>query len=410
MINKIIQEHSLNIKFSSVISAIVMLYLFVAVNDIVLLPFGLLWIKNTLFFLMFFGVSMSCGVKSRQYLAYMFIVGFLFIYSFAVSIFYDNDLDYIFQENLSLLIALVVPLLVLSWVGVDHEKIKKISQVFLWAIVFATFHKVLFVIYMDGYLAISFLDYLFQDLLGRGKIGDIERLNTGNQLLVSLALFIAYRYFAVGYQRGFMCVVFSSCIINIYLASSRFFTPVTFILMGLIVLFDKKAKFMNKFIYAGIFFLLSFYLGYDLLSSREMSNEVFDIGYEYRINQSAFLFKSFVDAPLFGKGPGFSINDIDYVLAYAFENQVLALFAKYGLIGSFIFTCLVAMQFNMFKFSKSKKEYMLFVLFIILASMFNPYLFGTYAAWAFSFILIISYLFDEKNRQMISVSPKFRDA
>ena len=394
---------------SSINESLLMLYLFISVNDILLLPFGILWVKSAILFYLFIGLFIKPNFKRNEYFTYLFIAGFLFIISFAVAAIYGNNFDYALSENLGLLTTLIVPIIVLNWININPEKIVRIAKVFLWAILFATLHKIFYVIYMQGYLSNGFFDFMYKDLLGRGEVGDLNRLNTGNQLLVSFALFMAYRFFVIGYQKLFMSFVIILCFINIYLTASRLFTPVTFSLLGVFIFVGVKGKWAQKIVFAVLMFFLAYILMGDLLSGREASNTI-DDGNLYRIYQAKYLFESFLSAPFFGNGPGFVINDTDYDLPWAFENQVLVVFAKYGMVGFVSFASLVALQFKMFKFSLSLFHYLMLIFFIVVASIFNPYLFNTYAAWAFTISLILAYLFKEGNRiTVLSLSLSRRD-
>ncbi len=398
------------IDFSSINSTLLMLFIFIAVNDVVLLPFGILWIKNMLVILLFFGLHIKLKLKPKKYFPYIFIVASLFIIGFAVAVIYNNNLNYAASENISLLITFIVPIIVLNWINVDSNKIVRLLNVFLWAILFATLYKILFVTYMLGYLSLSFFDFIYKDVLGRGVIGNIYRLNTGNQLLVSFALFIAYRFILIGYKKPFMAIVMAFCVINIYIAASRFFSLATFALLGIFIFFrakSVKSNWVQKFFFTAVVAIIAFFIIDDMLSGREALNTT-DADTIYRIFQTKFLFESFLAAPFFGNGPGFAINDSYYELPWAFENQILVVFAKYGLIGFISIVFIVALQFKMFKFQLSLFHYLMFILFIVLAALFNPYLFGTYAACAFSFALILAYLFKESNRELILLSTDGR--
>jgi hypothetical protein len=396
----------MKVRFSSINKTLLMLFLFVAVNDLVLVPFGILWIKNMLVFLLFFCLHIKLKLRFTEYFTYLFVVASLFVISFSVAASYSNNLNYAASENFALLITFIVPIIVLNWINVDPNKIVGVLNVFLWAILFATLYKILFVIYMQGYLSFGLFDFIYKDVLGRGVVGEIYRLNTGNQLLVSFALFMAYRFFAIGYKKLFMSIVMAFCVINMYFAASRFFSVATFALLGIFILFGGKSiksNWVQKFFFTALVAIIAFFQIDDLLSGREALNTT-DADSIYRIYQAKFLFESFFVAPFFGNGPGFAIHDADYDLPWAFENQTLVVFAKYGLIGFFLIVSIIALQFKIFKFPLSLFHYLMFILFIVIASIFNPYLFGTYAACAFSIALILAYLFKESNRELILLS------
>ena len=385
--------------FSSINMTLSMLYLFIAVNDIILIPLDVVWLKSVILIILFFNSLVNPIFERNEYLTYIFIVGFLLLTSSAVLTIYGNNVEYALAENLGLIVTIVVPLIVLNLINSNPVKINKIANVFLWAIIFATLHKIGYVVYMQGYLSIDFFDFAYKDLLGRGEVDGLDRLNTGNQLLVSFAFFMAYRFFVLNCKRRFMTFVMFVCIINIYLAASRFFTPATFAVLSIFIIGGVKGKWVQKITFFTILILVTYFLSYDLFSVREASDGV-DMG-AYRISQSKMLFEYFLNAPFFGNGPGFAIDDLDLDKPWYFENQFLVVFAKYGLIGFISLATLVALQFKMAKFALSLYNYLILIGFIFFASIFNPYLFGTYAAWSFSIALILAYLLKESNREII---------
>lgn len=390
----------MKVSFLSISKTLLMLYLFIAVNDIVSVPFGMLWLKDVLLFFVFLGLLIKPNFKFNEYLTYIFIASSLFIVSFTVAVSYGNNLDYALTENLGLFVALIVPLIVLDWVNADPEKIIKISKCFLWAMLFATLHKILFILFLQGYLSFGFFDFLYKDVSGRGEIGGLDRLQTGNQLLVTFSVFMALRFFILGYKRWFMSFAMLAGVMNTYLAGSLFFTPITFTLLGALIFLGIKGKWILKsFLLISVMYL-SYFISIDLQSSRAVYN-IGDSNF-VRLIQNKALFESFLAAPWFGNGSGYYIAGLnDYTLPWAFENQVLAVFAKYGLFGFVAIAALLVLQFRMCKLSLSLFYYIHFIALIVLASIFNPYMFGTYAAWAFSISLILAYLFKESNRELI---------
>ena len=331
---------------------------------------------------------------------YLSILIGLFFVSFAVAIIYQNNLDYAAQENMALFVTFITPFMTLLFINRNNIMAIHISMIFLWAIVFATLHKIIYIIYMQGYLSGAVLDLVYEGVAGRGRVDDIERLNTGNQLLVSLALFVAYRFFVIGCRRRFMCFVMIICTLNTYLAASLFFAGTTFLLLGIFMLFSLKTRLLIKAILAIVTIVFTYLLTSDLFSAREGANMIED-GNIYRALQAEKLFESFISAPILGNGPGFAIEDLGAEVPWLFENQVFVLFAKYGIFGFFSFIALLTLQFKMTRLPLSFIFYLLFIGFIFLASLFNPYLFGSYAAWAFAISLILAYLFKSDNQGLI---------
>ena len=375
-------------------------YLFFSVNDILLLPLGVLWIKNVLLALLAIILFLSLGFKYLGHILYLAILTGLFFVSFTVAVIYGNNLDYAAQENMALFVTFITPFMMLLFVNRNIKMAIHISIIFLWAIVFATVHKIIYIAFMQGYLSGAVLDLVYEGVAGRGRVDDLERLNTGNQLLVSLALFVAYRFFVIGYRRQFMCFVMIICILNIYLTASLFFTGTTFLLLGIFMLISLQTRLLSKAFFTIATTFFAYFLTSDLFTAREGANMIED-GNIYRALQAEMLFESFLSAPFLGNGPGFAIEDLGAEVPWLFENQVFVLFAKYGIFGFFAFIALLTLQFKMTRFSLSLICYLFSIGFIFLASLFNPYLFGSYAAWAFAISLILAYLFKSDNQGLI---------
>lgn len=382
--------------FKSINESLFLLYLFVSVNDIFLLPFGFLWIKNALLVFLSIGVLIQLPFKRIEYSIYLFIVSLLFLVSISVSAIYQNIFDYVVQESFALLVTLIVPILMLAFINTNIRLIVNIATVFMFAIFFATVHKLLYVIYLQNYISGGILDFLYENLSGRGQVDGMDRLNTGNQLLVSLAALMAYRFFAIGYKRGVMLFMMLVCALNIFLTASVFFTTTTLLLIGIFILLNNGSNVFSRILFACLMAMLSYFLANDLFSAREASGMV-DDGNIYRIVQAEKLYEYFLSAPLFGNGPGFAIYDLGNELPWFFENQVAVIFAKYGIFGFLSFIALLVLQFKIFKYSLSLFYYLILIGFIFIASIFNPYLFGSYAAWAFSISLVLAYLLKNDN-------------
>lgn len=378
------------------------IYIFVAVNDIILIPIGGLWVKNVLLIINLF-FYFRLNNKDLHYL-YIFWTCILFFLSFLIALIGGNNTGNALNDNLSLLITLVLPLLVIVWINNDKEKMKRLSFLFLYAILFATVHKILFSLYSANYINSNILFFLFKDIQGRGLVGEIYALNTGNQLLVLLSILLAFKLFIVGHHRFSMIIFILFGIVNTLLSASRFFTPITLLSLGVAIYFQVKGKYFIKSLFIVALILFSYNISSDLFAVRN-NIDIVDADL-YRYKQNTFLFDSFLTAPFFGNGPGFSIDDLDAVTPWLFENQFLAMFSKYGLIGSLIFFGLLSLQFKLTNFPLSRRYYFVFLSLIFLSSVFNPYIFGTYAACAFSIILILSHYYGSSwNMELISGFP-----
>lgn len=393
-------RHSKAIKHLDLANQVLlMLYLFISVNDLLLLPLGALWFKYLILFLVVITLFVGKLLRSKATLFYGFILTSFFLISSIVAFTYSNNIDYAYAENLSLLTALVTPVIVFNWINDNPIKIISISEFFLWSILFATLYKIFYVVYLQGYLPFTFFEIIYKDVAGRGQIEGLDRLNTGNQLLVSFAFFTAFRFFSIGYKNYFMIFVMLVCALNTYLAASRFFTPVTYGLLAIIIFFNVDVKLIWKIFFFVLMAYLSYLLTMDVLAARESFGA--DDSELIRLIQNKALLQSFFNAPVFGNGPGFYIPELGYDTPWAFENQTLVVFAKYGLVGFSFIAILLFMQSKIFGFAISRFNYFSFLFFIVLASLFNPYLFGTYAAWAFSFLLILAYIYNDANKVKI---------
>lgn len=382
------------------VKSLLFAYLFISVNDIILYSYKILWLKNIALVSLLLWYLFGSKNFHKIDALYVTLVFFGFVNYLFVAIVYGNDFDYIAIENIGVFVTFVVPVVVVKWIGDNQLKIIKIINVFLWAILFATLYKVIYVLSAHGYFIPELTKNFFKDIEGRGVLGGVQRLNTGNQLLVTFALFIAYRLFQLDYRPSFMIFVASICFLNIYLAGSRFFTLITFSTVVLLSFFNNSSGLKFKIMVSLLTLMLGLYLGEELIHAREAAGIV-DDGGEYRIVQAKYLFDSFLSAPLLGHGPGYTIDSLHYSTPWAFENQSLVVFAKFGLLGFTLFAILICMQYKIFKQSKSPVHYAMCIFIIVFASIFNPYLFGTYAALAFMVSLIVGYIYDDRNRNFI---------
>ena len=138
---------SRSIKSASIINTLLILYLFISVNDIILIPFGILWLKSLILFILFLWLFVNARIKRVEFNKYLFIVGFLCSVSFFVTVFYGNSLVHAVSEDLALFATFAVPLfVVINYIGNNPKKILRLAHVFMVAILVATVHKIIFVI------------------------------------------------------------------------------------------------------------------------------------------------------------------------------------------------------------------------------------------------------------------------
>ena len=233
-----------------------------------------------------------------------------FITSFYITNFLGNNLSFAIDELQALLVVILLPLIVINRINKNPKNLALFAATFLWAILIATMHKIFFVFYEHKIFTNSLLQFLYADLQGRGLVGGVYRLNTGNQLLVSLALFIAISFLIKREKTFFMGVVAIFCVVNIYLTASIFFSIATFIIIIALFINVIKKNLVVLMLLFAVTLPILYVLTEDVLTSREAATVGFDAGL-YRIQQNVFLFNSFLEAPVFGKGPGY-INPVSY--------------------------------------------------------------------------------------------------
>lgn len=383
-------------KPTTIVDALLCICIFISVNDIVLIPFGISWLKTILLFLLFVEFLVNPRVKKLYFVTYLILAPMWFITSFYITNFLGNNLSFAIDELQALLVVILLPLIVINRINKNPKNLALFAATFLWAILIATMHKIFFVFYEHKIFTNSLLQFLYADLQGRGLVGGVYRLNTGNQLLVSLALFIAISFLIKREKTFFMGVVAIFCVVNIYLTASIFFSIATFIIIIALFINVIKKNLVVLMLLFAVTLPILYVLTEDVLTSREAATVGFDAGL-YRIQQNVFLFNSFLEAPVFGKGPGY-INPTNFSdTPWAFENNVLVLFAKYGVIGFLLFVSFIVLQYKMLNCRKSLLQYSIVVAFIFAASIFNPYLFGTYAGLAFAFALVLSSILEKQN-------------
>ena len=218
-------------KPTTIVDALLCICIFISVNDIILIPFGILWLKTILLFLLFVEFLVNPRVKKLYFVTYLILAPMWFITSFYITNFLGNNLSFAIDELQALLVVILLPLIVINRINKNPKNLALFAATFLWAILIATMHKIFFVFYEHKIFTNSLLQFLYADLQGRGLVGGVYRLNTGNQLLVSLALFIAISFLIKREKTFFMGVVAIFCVVNIYLTASIFFSIATFIII-----------------------------------------------------------------------------------------------------------------------------------------------------------------------------------
>ncbi len=251
--------------------------------------------------------------------------------------------------------------------------------------------KVLFVVYQMGFVNNVILELLFQNIQGRGEIGGIVRMNTGTQLLMlyGLVLCIVRLLKASGRMRLLYIFVAVFFALDLFIASSRFFTIVAPIAVVVTLLFCNVK--VPRFFYLGVGVSALIFAGFlieDLYAGRVSEG---DAGDGLRDEQLMSILGAFFQSPMLGQGSGYSIPSLirNDDAPFMYEVQIAAFLMQYGLLGALLFGCAI------FLFVKAHVRpglhgLMTFYLLVFFsASYFNPYMLGTYAGLSLALLVII---------------------
>ena len=373
------------------IKLLLSIYIFISINDLILYALNALQLKNLLLVSALGAALIGTGRWARQQAWVFYCLIPLIVLSIIVGFQSANDSGGVFQQALSLAVAILIPLMVERFAGYDLSKWEYVSKVLMISLVFMMIFKIIFVLYQMGFVANGLLDLLFKNIQGRGEIDGIVRMNTGTQLLMLYGLlFCVIKLLRVrGRQRAayiFVAVLFA---LDLFIASSRFFTLIAPVAVVLTLYFSNIK--VPKSVSIGIGFVavvVAAFLLQDVYSGRI---ETADAGDGIRNEQISALFDSFLKAPLLGHGSGYSLPSLtrNDDVPFMYEVQVVAFLMQYGIIGSLLFGGAI---FIIIKPHIGRGHIALAVFYCALffaASYFNPYMLGTYAGLSVAMIVII---------------------
>jgi|SRR5271168_3502911 len=252
---------------------------------------------------------------------------------------------------------------------------------------------------------------LFRVKLMTIELGDFGgRLQFPSDNLLPIVLFAVLSLRKRLHMRGLEAFL----IVGLFLISSlytfsRYLWASTAVALCLGIFVSKKDK-LHIF-YLGTFVALAafFHEQLSILIDLRFSNALAGSSDQTRMWQIGALWKFFWDAPLFGNGMGSyvlqHVRSVD--LPYAYEVQLLALAAEFGVIGMGIFTFLLVNYYRKaFSFQKGAYSYQVSVglmLFCFLgAGLFNPCLLVSMSAVSYGLLFVLASLGSYEGESLAS--------
>lgn len=382
------------------IKLVLSLYIFFSVNDLILFAFNLLQLKSLLLGLMVLVIGFGGGTwQKRQVRVFYFMIPLASIAAM-VGMISGVAIISIYQQAFTVVVAILIPIMVDRFAGEDEDKWRYVSNVVMFSLVFMMLFKIVFVLYQMGFLRSGILDLLFANIGGRGELDGIERLNTGTQLVLLYGLVLCFaRVFAarplarIGYILA--CLLFA---IDLFIASSRFFTVVAPLAVVVTLIYGKIRVPKAVLAVVGVCVaVVAFFLLQDMYSARVLTE---DSGDTVRHDQAVALFDAFKHAPIFGHGAGYSIPYLtrNEDTPFMYEVQVMAFLMQFGVAGTVLY--LVSMFQTVRHHIRGTSIVLVIFYFAIFfaASYFNPYMLGSYAGLCMVVIMLIVRGFSANKR------------
>lgn len=357
------------------------IFIVTSVNDLVLYAVNAMQLKNVILVSTFASVFITARkIFSRDVFVLTAVLAISLV-AVAVGLSNGNRLDYVLQEAVSVASALLLPLMVNMYGGDDERRWRFVESALLCSLFMMIMFKASFVLYQMGMLAGGIFDILFGNLQSRGEVDGIFRLNTGTQLLMLYGLLLCFVRMLIG-GNGHRIVYILFCLlfaVDLFIASSRFFTLISPLLLAFTLVFSGVRISKRAFlIIVSIGAALSIWLVMEIYGARVA---VVDDGDSIRNEQMMALTDEILRSPFLGGGAGYHhptlIRSDDTPFIY--EIQVLSFIMQYGLLGTLLYIAV----FSYLIVPNARKGMMwpalFFVLVFFAASMFNPYMLGTYA-------------------------------
>jgi len=220
-------------------------------------------------------------------------------------------------------------------------------------------------IYMQNDLIAAMLPLAIAALRPRGAITPYDRI------LVLLALWIV----VIGFSRYNMAC-FAVCLLAFLWVDKKgqlFKLMLGLLALAFVVLFFKE---LWQFVEIRFF------------SVQNASSD------EIRVEQASALMEYFARAPIFGHGLGAYTEDMirSPVAPFSYEQQILSLLPKFGMLGFAVFACYVSYLILRLAF---RRRYLvtLYLGLFLASSLFNPYLFSSNMVVAYALIYYL-YCYD----------------
>jgi hypothetical protein len=382
------------------VKLVLSLYIFLSVNDLILYAFNLVQLKNLLLVLTVLVIFFGSGFwQKRQIRVFYFMVPLVCI-AFMIGMVNGVATISIFQQSFSVVVAILIPVMVARFAGEDENNWRFVSNLLMFSLIFMMLFKILYVLYSMGLLRSGILDLLFKNIAGRGELDGIERLNTGTQLILlyGLVLCITRLFAANSLQRlGYVvaCLLFT---LDLFIASSRYFTMVAPLAVVVTLIYGKikVPKYVLILVGIGVSVAAGFLLQ-DMYSARVLTE---DGGDSIRHDQTLALFEAFKNSPIFGHGAGYSVPSLtrNEDTPFMYEVQVVAFLMQYGIVGAVLY---LAAMFQAVKHHIHGSSVILVIFYFAIffaASYFNPYMLGSYAGLCMVAITVIVRSFSANKR------------
>lgn len=376
---------------AAMIKFLLAVYIFCSVNDLILFAFNLVQLKNVLLILTFVAIALGSGKWQKKQASVFYTLTPLVMLPIMIGVISGVGIGNILQQTFAVVVAILVPVMVDRFAADDEIKWNYVSSVVMFSLVFMMLFKIVFVLFQMGFLASGILDLLFRNIAGRGEIDGVARFNTGTQLvmLYGLVLCISRLFAANLLQRmGYVlaCLLF---LVDLFIASSRFFTVVAPLAVVVTLIYGNiKVPRVVLMLFGVCIAVATLFLVQDMYSARVISE---DGGDTIRQDQTVALFDSFKDAPVFGHGAGYSIPTLtrNDDAPFMYEVQVVAFLMQFGIVGALLFLVSIFQMVKLHVRGNSSVLVIFYFGIFFAASYYNPYMLGSYAGLCIVVVMMI---------------------
>lgn len=200
---------------------------------------------------------------------------------------------------------------------------------------------------------------------------------------------------------GDRCFVFL-CLVVVLLSFSRFNIACYGVSLLAFLWVDKRGWCFKLAlsIMAGLVFVMFFKEIVAFIEVRFFSHQN-QISDEVRFNQAAVLLDFYKTAPILGHGLGAYTENLirSPSVPFSYEQQILSLLPKLGLIGASVAFCYVSYLFWRLLYIRQFYTFVFLALFLV-ASLFNPYLFSSNMIVVYALVFYV-YFYSSPQRQWV---------